>query len=637
MPDVKTSLTALSLGEVFAGHRIDTEVGRGGMGVVYRAFHLALEIPVALKVILPEFAASQDFRERFQRESRIAASIDHPNVVPIRHAGEADGLLYITMRLIEGTDLAALLREHGRQSPLAAVAITAQIAAGLDAAHARGLAHRDIKPANVLLEPRDDTHHAYVTDFGLAAHALATTALTPAGQFVGTVDYIAPEQLEGVRIDARADVYSLGCVVYHMLTGGVPYPRPRAAATMYAQLHDPPPPLSEALPGADARLADAVRRAMAKDPADRFLSAGDFGRALGAAVEGREVSPREQSVAVGDAALHDRAHPSRRRIRRPARALVGLAGGLLVLAAVALLALTRLGGETASATVVGKPIQVGRNPVSLAAGAGSVWVANADDGTLTRLDSGSGRVQERAIPLGLRLSDIAVGHGKVWVPDGEAVNLVDARSGTPLERRVRLKSPSSIAVDKTGAWVTNPFQGTLSRIDPTGTRVVGSPIEAGDGANAITIERQTAWVLAGFANVVQRIDLGSRERVGDPIPLGGPGADVQMEGDIAIGFGAAWVVNFDEEGTVTRLNVETGRMVGEPIRVGEEPKGVAVGADAVWVANSGDGTVSRIDPDSGEVVGEPIEVGGTPGKLVVSDGIVWVTNDEDDTVVRIRP
>ena len=185
------------------------------MGVVYRATELSLGRPVALKLLMPDRARDQEFRERFQRESRMAAAIDHPNVIPVYAAGEYDGFLYLVMRYVGGTDLHRLLRDEGALEPGRAARLVAQVAAALDAAHAAGLVHRDVKPANVLLA--DD--HAYLSDFGLTRLAGSDTQLTESGRWIGTVEYCSPEQLRGERTDARADVYSLGCVLFAALTG----------------------------------------------------------------------------------------------------------------------------------------------------------------------------------------------------------------------------------------------------------------------------------------------------------------------------------------------------------------------------------------------------------------------------------
>jgi serine/threonine-protein kinase len=287
----------LEPGVEFAGCRIEAVAGRGGMGVVYRATELSLGRPVALKLLPPERAGDHEFRERFQRESRMAASIDHPNVVPVYAAGEHDGSLYLVMRYVGGTDLHALLRQEGRLEPTRAAELVAQLASALDAAHAAGLVHRDVKPANILLA---DDDHAYLSDFGLTRLAGSDTSLTSSGQWIGTVEYCSPEQLRGERTDARADVYSLGCVLFAALCGRPPFAPGTVTSTMLAHLHDPSPRPSSL--GAPREFDRVITRALAKRPEDRYPSTGDLGRAALAAARGEAVTESERSVAVGSAA-----------------------------------------------------------------------------------------------------------------------------------------------------------------------------------------------------------------------------------------------------------------------------------------------------------------------------------------------
>ncbi|MBA2630296.1 MAG: serine/threonine protein kinase, partial [Thermoleophilaceae bacterium] len=283
----------IDVGSEIAGHRLEEIIGRGGMGVVYRARDLTLDRVVALKVIAPEFAELPEFRDRFKRESRQAASIRHPNVISIYRAGEEGALLFITMDYVEGTDLKTFIGVRGRLDPRLAAEVVAQVAAGLEAAHTRGLVHRDVKPANVLIE---NQRQAYLTDFGLTKPAAPGSAFTKTGMVVGTTDYLAPEQIQGDKLDARVDVYALGCVLYESLTGFVPYPRENPAATMWAHMSDPPPSVLERAPDVPVEFDQVVRRAMAKDPNQRFLSAEAMGQALTAAASG--VEPRESGVSL---------------------------------------------------------------------------------------------------------------------------------------------------------------------------------------------------------------------------------------------------------------------------------------------------------------------------------------------------
>jgi serine/threonine protein kinase len=297
---MKPGVEGLSVGDVFAGYRIDGIVGRGGMGVIYRATESRPARSVALKVVAPELAADEGFRARFLHESQIAASIEHPNVVPVLRVGDENGIVFLVMRLIPGTNLGALIAAEGHLEPLRSARIIDQVADALDSAHELGLVHRDVKPGNILVESRRRGDHAYLTDFGLTKRS-AGTKFTQTGLIVGTINYMAPEQFEGKRVDARADVYSLGCVLFEALTGQVPYLREGEPAVMYAHLTDPPPTISDLVPTL-ARFDEIVGRALAKNPDERYPSAGDLGMACLAAAEGRPVNRTERSVAAGAAA-----------------------------------------------------------------------------------------------------------------------------------------------------------------------------------------------------------------------------------------------------------------------------------------------------------------------------------------------
>jgi serine/threonine protein kinase len=272
------------VGSEFASYRLEGVLGRGGMSVVYRAHNLRLRNLVALKILAPELAVDDAFRERFVRESSAAASISHPNIIPIHDAGEYEDLLYIAMRYVEGSDLKELVRRHGPLPTDRALGIFAQVAGALDTAHAHDLIHRDIKPANILVEPvgvADDLHdHVYLADFGLTKHVDSTSGLTHTGQFVGTIDYISPEQIQGEEVDERSDLYSLGCVIFQTLTGAVPYQRDGDAAVLFAHLSDRPPLVSELRPDFPRGVDGVIARALAKSPEDRYPTARELVGAL---------------------------------------------------------------------------------------------------------------------------------------------------------------------------------------------------------------------------------------------------------------------------------------------------------------------------------------------------------------------
>jgi hypothetical protein len=278
------------------------------MGVVYRAWHGRLQRAVAIKVIAPELAAERNFRARFERESLLAAQIEHPNVIPVYEVGEWEGLLFIVMRYVEGVDAGELLSRSGRVEPRRAASIVNQSAAALDAAHARGLVHRDVKPGNLLVSGGGGAEHVYLTDFGITKRIADTGGLTAPGQFVGTVDYVAPEQILGHPIDARSDVYALGCVLYQLLTGVVPFPRDADIPKLFAHVNDPPPSPRAIASAVPRELDSVVTKAMAKSPDDRYLSAGDLGRAAIAGAERRAHAGLPRSVAIGAAAPQTTRH-----------------------------------------------------------------------------------------------------------------------------------------------------------------------------------------------------------------------------------------------------------------------------------------------------------------------------------------
>jgi serine/threonine protein kinase len=309
-PEYESGVADALIGASFAGYRVDELVGRGGMGVVYRATDVALERSVALKLLAPELARDESFRRRFASESKVAASLDHPNVIPIYAAGEHDGVLYLAMRFVRGEDLRLRLHREGRLAPGAAAGLVAQVGSALDAAHEAGLVHRDVKPANVLL---DGHEHAYLTDFGLTKRIAADTIETRTGQILGTLDYIAPEQIRGERLGPFTDVYALACMTFHLLTGEVPFPVPTEEGKLWAHLSEPPPRPSERHPGLPKAVDAVLARAMAKDPALRYATAGELASATVGAVA---APPRRRA----DPAARVAAARARHEVPAPARA-----------------------------------------------------------------------------------------------------------------------------------------------------------------------------------------------------------------------------------------------------------------------------------------------------------------------------
>jgi hypothetical protein len=428
----------LAAGSEFAGFRIERTLGHGGMGIVYLARELRLDRDVALKVIRTELAADERFRARFRAETRTAASIEHPRVVTVFGAGERDGRLFVSMRYVPGRDLGRLTASRGPLPADEAASLIAEVADGLDAVHAAGLVHRDVKPANVLVGepgPADDGPAAFLTDFGLAKIAASTSGLTATGEVIGTVDYMAPEQIEGRRVDARTDVYALGCVLFHAVTGEVPFPERESSAKMWAHLNEPPPAVGSG--GGRAALDRVIRRAMAKDPADRFPSAGDLGRAAVAATRGEAVTEPEHLVGVGEAApaaetipLPPATAPTERRPRRRGRRRLRR----IVIPLIALLVAAAL---TFGALIVVPKLRDSGNPAPKPSGITVPALAGQ------RLDVAERRLDD----LGLRSTEDGGGIFGVLIPsDWEVCATSPAADST-----VRSGSTVSLLVDRPGA------------------------------------------------------------------------------------------------------------------------------------------------------------------------------------------
>ena len=271
------------VGDEFAGYRVRSVLGRGGMSVVYQAENLRLSSVIALKVLAPELAADDVFRARFLEESRIAASLNHPNVIPIYDMGSQDDLLYIAMRYVSGTDMRQMIKKRGRILPANALFLVSQAARALDAAHRKGLVHRDVKPGNLLIErgsDEADPDHVYLADFGITKHAMSRSGLTSTGQFLGTIDYVAPEQIRGTSVTGQADQYSLGCVLYECLTGRVPFEKDLDAAVIWAHVEETPTMPTILRPELPSGIDEVFGRVLAKRPGERYGSCREFVEAV---------------------------------------------------------------------------------------------------------------------------------------------------------------------------------------------------------------------------------------------------------------------------------------------------------------------------------------------------------------------
>jgi serine/threonine protein kinase len=282
------------IGTRLDAYRIERLIGRGGMGMVFLAEHVHLGRMVALKILPPDLARDESFRKRFVRESRLAAGIEHPNVIPVYDAGESESELFIAMKYVEGTDLRALLQQRGRLDPEHTLALLEPVGAALDTAHREGLVHRDVKPGNILIAATD---HVYLSDFGLTKRTSADTSVTATGYFVGTMSYAPPEQIQAHDLDGRADQYSLACVAFECLTGRVPFVRDTDVALLYAHLQEPPPTASEYGPELPPAVDEVLARGMAKSRDDRYASCSALVEELRGAIRGRALPPPEPPAA----------------------------------------------------------------------------------------------------------------------------------------------------------------------------------------------------------------------------------------------------------------------------------------------------------------------------------------------------
>ena len=482
-------VTATELGP----YRLGPSLGSGGMGEVFRAWDTRRSRWVALKLLHPRYSADAAYRRRFQREAEAAADLREPHVVPVHDFGEIDGQLYLDMRLIDGTDLATLLRDGGPLAPRRAVALITQVAAALDAAHAAGLVHRDVKPSNVLVGPDD---FAYLADFGIARAAGPATD-SEDGTVIGTLTSMAPERLRGEPADARSDVYSLACLLHECLTGAPPFGDEDAPVLVAAHLYRAPP--TDDLPAA---LGEVVARGMAKDPGARHAGAGAFAADAAAALRRRptaRLEPPAPDPPPGTVVAIHRWSPVTLwpRARWVRRALV-----------VALVALLVVAGVAAVRRYVGTGISIGISPVAVAFTAtGDAVIANAGSRTVTVFDT-RGRTIAAEIPLGDDRRTV----GAVIDPTGErlfvattrgagdALVVVDLRRSTVASTLPLPEPPVGAPVaDRSGAAVFVPVRGGVAVVDPAAGRVVGrldrsagGLAASADGTRLVTVDERRA-------------------------------------------------------------------------------------------------------------------------------------------------
>ncbi len=596
-----------SIGSEVAGYRIDALIARGGMGVVYRATHLGLDRPVALKVIARELADRDGFRERFLRESRLAARLEHPSVVPVYDSREVDGELIVAMRLVKGGDLRRLIDEEGPLPPRRALDLLAQVADALDAAHAAGIVHRDVKPHNILVEGE----RAYLSDFGLAK-AFDESGAASSASVVGTAQYMSPEQWRGDSIGPAADVYSLGCVLYEALTGIAPFGRAE----------------SDTEPELPAGIDEAIRRAVDKDPARRYRSAGELIAAARAA-EGSDVRPT---------AVLSRDRSERTTAPNASQSFFGRIGGratawllsgfvIIVVAIAAAVLFLLLGGGGPSVST----IDVGTPPLRVTADTQGAWVTSERDGTVTRLDPDSGKVLRKAT-LRPGISGVAIGSKWLWVTDPRRHRLLRLDAKTLKEEKaIEIPgAPGSIALSANPrrVWVADEDGSGIAVVNAENDSRVRTQLPPRAAPLRLAVGAGGLWASSSATASVRRIDLGTLEP-GKPILAG------TRPAGITVAQGIVWVTN-PPRGTVTEIDPSLHQVQGQ-VKVGNKPGGIDAGTSTVWVANAGDDTVTRIDLESGEVEGDPLQVGPEPSAVAVGGDAVWIANNGDGTVTRIEP
>jgi serine/threonine protein kinase len=590
------------IGAVLAGFRVESLLGEGAMGTVYLAEDTTNGGRVALKLLAPELARDERFRRRFLRETQLAASLDHPHVVATLASGEHDGTLYLAMVYVEGSDLRKLLRREGRLAPERALNLIEQVASAVDAAHAAGLVHRDVKPGNILVASEPGGEHAYMCDFGLARHVSSVSSLTSDRGFVGTIDYVAPEQIESGTIDGRADIYSLGCVLYECLAGARPFDRDSELSVLFAHLNDPPPRVTDVRPELPAAFDTVFESALAKSPAERYSTCGELANAARAAMAGELMRRRPRSrrmiaivaslvLAAAAAAVALGTRGSSGSGRRPAIALTAGAVNLVDVdshrvvssipydaeriaftpTAVWLLAPARqqLARVDLHTRKVDRRIDLPWPPGGLAIGGGSVWVAEDFGSHVWRIDSRSGRVTRRFAIGDGGISDAAFGAKSLWLGRGSEVLRVDPRNGRVLHH---IPAPAQRVVYGDGAlWTETQGDGRLAKIDPDENRVVAR-------------QKLHGWL-----------------------------------SDLAVGGGSVWTPVIPD-GEVFRLS-EDDLGVQRPLSAGPDPQQISFGGGRLWIANAAANAISSLEQVSGKR--RELTTSAQPKTAAYDAGLIW--------------
>jgi len=507
------------IGDEFAGYRLRSVLGRGGMSTVFQAEHPRLGNVVAIKVLAPELASDDIFRTRFLEESRIAASMNHPNVIPIHDMGASDGLLYIVMRYVNGTDLRQMIKKRGRLQPEVAVFLLSQAARALDAAHAKGLVHRDVKPGNLLVERSnddDDPDHVYLADFGITKRVMTHTGLTSTGQFMGTVDYVAPEQIRGPSVAGMADQYSLGCVLYECLTGRVPFEMDMMPAIIWAHVEEQPTQPTLLRPDLPPAVDEVFARVLAKQPGDRYRNCRDFMEAA--------------RVALGDSAT-----PLSARTRQPHETPETYAP-------------TELGLGTAAATAVDYPGAAPAPDAYRPAAASGYGAEVAHEGAASYVAETQGMYVNDP-PRQARDSTIA-SHRKepVAAPPGGGSGGTGGPTGGSAPRRGMSRRRRSVLIVAAAALVAVPVAIVL---------VVSNKPHTGGGSAALSTGGSSASPSASKSSVASVAASLALPTVGGHIPVGQSPSYIQ----VAPNGKFAYVAN-PGAGAINVINTASGKVSG---------------------------------------------------------------------------
>jgi serine/threonine-protein kinase len=576
-----TGTRELRIGSPVLGYQVEALVGRGGMGVVYRVFDPALHRHVALKLIAPELALDEAFRERFLQESRAVAALEHPNVVPVYSAGQLEDTLYLAMRYVEGSDLRQLLAD-GPLPPERAIGICAQVAAALDAAHERGLVHRDVKPSNILV---GDGDHVYLGDFGLS-RGLEASGPAP-GPSLGTIAYVAPEQIRGDPVDGRADVYSLACVLYECLTGNPPFTGGSDVFVLFAHLEVQPPTLPE--------LESVLTAGLAKDPDDRYPTC---------------------AAMVEEARRSLRLAPQRRLWP-----VIGLVAAVVVAIAVGIALAAHRPGAAAAAPDSG--------------------------GRLAAIDARSGSIYHVPHPLGDHPDGVAAGREQVWVTTSGAAGLsgdaglwkVDVATGDATRISLGGPYPRNVVLADGEAWVGVAgvdVGGEVQRFDRSGAElstvpVPGDPVYLGAGSNRVWVAGDRVYRLRsqGAYHALKQ----PMAKIRDPAHRN----DVRIRwstNGIAVGPDGVWMIGDSSD---QRLWQVRGAPHVRAAELGFPPSAVADGDGAVWVTDQLNHRLARIDPATRRVTKFIHRVGSEPMAVIATRSGVWVASAIDRTVSQIDP